>query len=153
LEIEPAAPFELGRGRGEHGGRGAGLNGLEPHAAGARLEELPIVLPQVTAELRHDAAWMQGISVHAASPETSLEADREVKVRRLRLTVGEPLVVRPARELDVVEHDRRHVMAARADGYDAARPGAAQRRCEQTGRQEVAEVVRAELQLEAIRCL
>src|SRR5262249_58214440 len=28
-----------------------------------------------------------------------------------------------------------------------------QRRCEQTGRQEVAEVVRAELQLEAIRCL
>ena len=44
-------------------------------------------------------------------------------------------------------------MAARADGYHAARRGPEQRRGEQTGHQEVAEVVRAELQLEAIRCL
>src|SRR5438034_921327 len=35
LEIEPAAPFELRCGRREHGGRGAGIGGLELHDAGA----------------------------------------------------------------------------------------------------------------------
>src|SRR5207247_9834846 len=110
----------------------------------------PMLLLQWTAGLRHDAAWMQGMGVHAASPETSLEADREENVRRLRLTVGEPLVVRPALELDVVEHDRRHVMAARADGYHAARRGPEERRGERPGSREVDEVVREELQHEGI---
>jgi len=39
----------------------------------------------------------------AARPEPSLDADREEHVGRLRLAVGEPFVVRPALELDVVE--------------------------------------------------
>src|SRR5207253_6528025 len=68
--------------------------------------------------------------------ETSLEADREENVGRLRLAVGEPLVVRSALELDVLEDDRRHVVAARADGNHAARRGLAQSRGEQTGRSE-----------------
>src|SRR3989475_1778788 len=153
LEIETAAPLELRRGSGEHRGRGSGLDGLELHPAGASLEELHVLRLQVSAELSQDAARMQGVGVHAASPETSLEADREENVGRLRLTVGEPLVVRSALELDVIEDDRRHVMAARADGNHAARRGLAQSRGEQTGHQEVADVVRADLQLEAVRRL
>src|SRR5207253_5389908 len=151
LEIETAAPLELRRGDGEHRGRGPGLDGLELHPAGACLQELPVLRLQVSAELGHDAARMQGIGVHTASPETPLEADREENVGGLRLAVGEPLVVRTTLELDVIEDDRRHVMAARADGNHAARRGPAQSRGEQTGRQEMADVVRAELQLEAVR--
>ena len=55
-----------------------------------------------------------------------------------------------ALELDVLEDDRRHVMAARADRHDAARRAGAQRRHEEARREEVAEVVRAELELEAV---
>src|SRR5256886_12311489 len=93
------------------------------------------------------------MGVHAASSETSLEADREENVGRLRLAVGEPLVVRSMFELDVIEDHRRHVMAARADRNHAARRTLTQSRGEQTGRNEVADVVRAELQLEAVRRL
>src|SRR3989449_8071393 len=153
LEIEATAPSELRRGSGEHRGRGPGLDGLELHPAGASLEELHVLRLQVSAEFGQEAARMQGIGVHAASPEALLEADREENVGRLRLAVGEPLVVRSALELDVIEDDPRHVMAARADGNHAARRGPAQSRREQTGHQEVADVVRADLQLEAVRRL
>src|SRR6266566_2202882 len=153
LEIEATAPFELRRGSGEHRGRGPGLDGLELHPAGASLEELHVLRLQVSGELGHDAARMQGIGVHAASRETSLEADREENVGCLRLAVREPLVVRSAFELDVIEDDRRHVMAARADRSHATRRTLTQSRGEQTGHDEVAEVVRAELQLEAVRRL
>src|SRR5262245_42798050 len=44
-------------------------------------------------------------------------------------------------------------MAARAHRYDAARSALQQRRREQAGHQEMAEVVRAELQLEPVRGL
>src|SRR5437762_8779159 len=77
LEIETAAPLELRGGRGEHRGRGPGLDGLELHPAGASLEELQVLRLQVSAELGHDAARMQGIGVHPSSPKTSLDADRE----------------------------------------------------------------------------
>src|SRR5439155_25507451 len=55
LEIETAAPLELRGGRGEHRGRGPGLDGLELHPAGASLEELQVLRLQVSAELGHDA--------------------------------------------------------------------------------------------------
>src|SRR5262249_2550501 len=112
LEIEAAASLELRRGRGEHRGRGPGLDGLELHPAVTSLEELKVLRLQVSAQLGQDAARMQRIGVHPMSPEASLEADREENIGRLRLAVGEPLVVRSAIELDVVEDDGREVMAA-----------------------------------------
>src|SRR5262249_61183452 len=80
----------------------------------------------------------------------AVEADGEEDVRGLRLAVRLPLVVRPALELDVLEDDGRHVMAARADRHDAARRAGAQRWHEEARREEVAEMVRAELELEAV---
>src|SRR5437879_2476436 len=41
--IEAATPLELRRTRGEHRGRGPGLDGLELHPAGASLEEPPVI--------------------------------------------------------------------------------------------------------------
>src|SRR6185369_12244274 len=58
LEVEPAPPLELGRGRGEHRRRRPGLDRLDLHPAGASLEELPVLALQVPAELGHDAARM-----------------------------------------------------------------------------------------------
>jgi hypothetical protein len=85
-----------------------------------------------------------------ARAEPLLQPDGEEDVGRFRLTVGEPLLIRPLLELDVVEDHRRHVMAARADRDDAARRAAQQRRRQQTGEEKVAEVIRAELHLEAV---
>src|SRR5437879_3501899 len=56
-------------------------------------------------------------------------------------------------ELDVIEDHRRHVMAARADRNNAAGRTLTRSGGKQTGSNEVAGVVRAELQLEAVRRL
>ena len=58
-------------------------------------------------ELRHDPARMERVRVHAGRAEAFLEAHREEHVRRLRLPVSPPLVVRSPLELYVVEDDGR----------------------------------------------
>ena len=87
---------------------------------------------------------------HARAAEPAVELHGVEHVRALRLAVGGPLVVGPPLEVDVLEHDGREAVAVRAHVHDARRRARAERRREEPGQQEVAEVVRRELELVAL---
>ena len=78
--------------------------------------------------------------------EAALELGREEEVRELRLAVRAPRVVGAALPVEVVEVDLADPVAGRGDGDDAV----ADLRQQEVREREVAEVVRADLQLEPV---
>ena len=78
--------------------------------------------------------------------EAALELRREQEVRELRLAVGAPRVVGAALPVEVVEVDLADPVAGRGDRDDAV----GDLREQQVREREVAEVVRADLHLEAV---
>ncbi len=78
--------------------------------------------------------------------EAALELGREQQVRELRLAVRAPGVVGAALPVEVVEVDLADPVAGRGDRHDAV----ADLRQQQVREREVAEVVRADLQLEPV---
>src|SRR5438874_12463203 len=78
-----------------------------------------------------------------------IQREREEGVRGLRLPVRDPLVVRTALEVRVLEVDSSIRVPSRRQSDDARAVRLAQRRPEARSELEVAEVVRGELRLEA----
>src|SRR5436305_3449742 len=102
------------------------------------------------AQLSADCAWMQRESPHTSILETTIELDRVENVRRLRLAVGDELVVLAPLPVGVVEVDITQLVTVGADHDDAAR-GAPNHRGHQAADQyEVTEMIGPELKLEAI---
>ena len=93
---------------------------------------------------------MHRVRVHARVAETALELQGEQHVGRLRLPVRLPWLVLARVVVGIVPTDPGDRWPLRADVHDARWRASDQRRHEQVGEQEVAEVVRAELQLETI---
>ena len=123
---------------------------LGPPGGGALAHHLVVLLHQVAGEVGRDHAGVDRVRVHAAGAEAPLELHGEEHVGGLRLPVGRPLLVGPVLEVDVLEDDGRSLVAEGADRDDARGRSAQERRRDQTGRQEVTQVVRPELELEAV---
>ena len=113
---------------------------------GQRRERL---LGHVATELGEDRAGMHRARALTRVASASIELDREQDVRRLRSSVCLPRVVRRAFEVDVVEHHVAESVTGGREIHDARR-SAGEQRAQSVDEHEVTEVVRSELQLEAV---
>ena len=157
---------QLGSRRRPHRRGGAGLDRLEGHrAALAALAAgfgggLGLLRPRghpgevgvghVAGERRHDHARVHRVGVQPLVGVAAVELEGEERVGRLRLPVGGPVEVLGVLEVGVVPQDRRLEVAGRRQAHDARRRGGEQRRQDEVGEEEVAEVVGAELHLEPV---
>ena len=104
----------------------------------------------MAAELGGDPARVHGEGAHALVAQALVEPDGEQHVGGLGPAVGHPRVVGLALEVGIVEVDVAEAVAGRREQHDAGAAGGHQRGREQLDEQEVAEVVGAELHLEAV---
>nr|MBP1189770.1 hypothetical protein [Frigoribacterium sp. PvP032] len=102
-------------------------------------------------QARPDAAGHARVRHDAVVGPAGTRADREQRVRRLRLGVGEPGLVAAPPEEQVVEDDGRPAVAARRDGDHAGAAGRGEGAVQSEREGEVAEVVRRELEFPARR--
>src|SRR5579875_1428667 len=145
VEVGGAVRVELGRRARPHRRRGRDLHRVAALVSTRRLDELgPLV-----ARARGGGSGANGEGVDSPVPEPPLETEGEERVRRLRLPVGLAYVVGAAQVVGVLPAHRGVAVGARAYVDD---PGAVleEERREPTGEEEVAEVVRAEAELEAL---
>ncbi len=103
------------------------------------------------AQLGHDAARVHGVGVDARAGHPAFQPHGEQDVRRLRLSVGHPLVVIAVVEERIVEIHRAHVMTGGAQVDDSRGRRRLERGREQTGEQKVAHVIGGELHLPSRR--
>ena len=103
------------------------------------------VVLDVALEVRADRAGHEGVGGDAVARPAPRRLDGEQRVGRLRLAVGQPRVVLAALEVDVLEHDRREPVRARAERDDARVAGGRERFVQAQREREVAEVVGREL--------
>lgn len=152
-EVAAADVVDVGCGRGPHLGRRAVRNPLDRrHVRGGDLllQVAPGVAGQVPAEAGRDHPGMHRARAHAPRPQQPVEFECEQDVRGLGRTVGLPRVVvlRGVLVVRVVPADPRRDVPGGAE-VDHAR-ALVEARHQQVGEQEVAEVVRPELELEAV---
>jgi hypothetical protein len=105
----------------------------------------------MAAEFGSDRAGMDGVGADAAVLESFVESDAEEDIGRLGLTVSNPFVVVVLLEEGVVESEGRQAVAGARLVDDASGGAGEKRRYEARGLNEMAEVVRAELGVQALR--
>ena len=126
-------------------GRLAGFGELLVDAVDEALEH-PIV--HVASELSLDASGMNGGGADATAAMTLVEGNGEEDVRGLRSAVGDEGLVGRALEVGVFEVDVGITVACRGQIDEAA--AGAQQRSDAVDEDEVAEMIGAELRLEAV---
>ncbi len=94
---------------------------------------------------------MNGERANAVGRAAAIGAEREQRVRGLRLAVRDPAVVRAALEVRIFEVDLTAHVTARREGDDARAVRADESGPQTLGELEVADVVRRELALVATR--
>ena len=117
---------------------------------GSIAQLLHVLGREVPPELGGDHARVHRVRVHTLRPVPTVELDRVEDVGGLRLPVRRHLRVLALLVVRVVPVDVRHRVAARAQHHDTRRRARDQQRQQAADEHEVAEVIRAEVQLEPV---
>ena len=148
--VKTAPALELGRRGGPHRCGGAHLHAFHLMRRGGAFASSDVLACRWRPGSVTIAPRMQPVGVHPALPQATLERDREEHVRRLRLAVSPPLVVRAPLEVDVVEDDRRKRWPRELTETIARRRPRRNAGASRADEQEVAQVVGGELRLVAL---
>ena len=151
--MKPLGPAKLSPGiagdRGEQRRQRAAVLVLGDQPVAEHHDLLGDPVAAVELEVGRGVAGVRGGRQHdrTGGEQTALQLGGEQQVGELGLAVGTPRPVALALPVEIVEVDLAEAVGARGDGDDAAGDVLQQ----QVGEREVAEMVGAELQLEAVR--
>lgn len=100
---------------------------------------------QVTGKIREDLTRMQGKCPDTLLATLPVQCQREERVGRFRLTVGDPFVIRSTHEINVLKIDASDLMASRGHLNDPRRTRSDECRPEATDQTKVPQMIGREL--------